>query len=257
MSSNTPVLQLQSLCFAYPDTEPVLNNLNLTINSGERVGLVGPNGAGKSTLFLLSTGILAPTSGSALVLGKEVEKGGFNPKLGLVFQHTDDQLFCPTVWEDVAFGLRNMGLSDDEITHKVESALTAVGGVKLAQRAIHHLSGGEKRIVAIAGILAMQPEMIIYDEPSTGLDMRTRRRLMPILQKSSPTALIASHDLELLLETCTRIIVLDNGNIVADGDPDAILGDQDLMEAHGQEKPHSLVVTDHLHRASQNIEPQA
>lgn len=245
MSSATPVLQLQSLSFAYPDTPPVLNDLNLTIHAGERVGLVGPNGAGKSTLFLLSTGILAPTSGTAHMMGKPVEKGGFNPKLGLVFQHTDDQLFCPTVWEDVAFGLRNMGLDEAQVNKKVEEALTAVGGMKLAERAIHHLSGGEKRIVAIAGVLAMEPEMIIYDEPSTGLDMRTRRRLMPILQESSPTSLIAAHDLELLLEICTRVVVLDNGKIMADGEPAAILGDEALMQAHGQEKPHSLMY--HIH----------
>lgn len=243
--SSSPVLQLQSLSFAYPDTPPVLKDLNLTIHSGERVGLVGPNGAGKSTLFLLSTGILAPTTGTVEMMGKPVEKGGFNPKLGLVFQHTDDQLFCPTVWEDVAFGLRNMGLDDAQVTAKVEEALHAVGGMKLAQRAIHHLSGGEKRIVAIAGILAMQPEMIIYDEPSTGLDMRTRRRLMPILQESSPTVLIAAHDLELLLETCTRVVVLDDGAIVADGNPKDILGDERLMQAHGQEKPHSLMAHTH------------
>ncbi|MDO5652639.1 MAG: ABC transporter ATP-binding protein [Brachymonas sp.] len=246
MTASAPaVLQLQSVSFSYPNGHEVLHGLDIHIRAGEKVGLVGPNGAGKSTLFLLATGILGPTAGQVLLQGQPVAKGSFNPQLGLVFQHTDDQLFCPTVWEDITFGLRNMGLDEAEVARQVEMALARVGAQKLAQREIHHLSGGEKRLVAIAGILAMGPEMIIYDEPSVGLDMRTRRRLIPILQQSAPTILVASHDLELLLETCTRIVVLDEGRIVADGLPDAILGDEALMQKHGQEKPHSLM--QHVH----------
>ncbi|MDO4795402.1 MAG: ABC transporter ATP-binding protein [Brachymonas sp.] len=243
----SPVLQLQDLSFAYPGAPEVLRHINVEIRPGERVGLIGPNGAGKSTLFLLSTGILAPTSGQIRLLGKTVQKGHFHPQLGLVFQNTDDQLFCPTVWEDIAFGLRNMGLDEAEVARRAEAALASVGAQKLAQRDIHHLSGGEKRLAAIAGILAMQPEMIIYDEPSTGLDMRTRRRLIPILQQSAPTLLIASHDLELLLEVCTRVLLLDEGRIVADGPPAEVMGNEALMQAHGQEKPHSLNAALHTH----------
>lgn len=247
-SDPAAVLQLQSVSFAYSDTREVLQQISVDIFAGERVGLVGPNGAGKSTLFLLCTGILAPTAGHIHLLGKPVEKGSFHPQLGLVFQNTDDQLFCPTVWEDIAFGLRNMGLNEAEVTRRADAALATVGAQKLAQRDIHHLSGGEKRLVAIAGILAMEPEMIIYDEPSVGLDMRTRRRLIPILQQSAPTMLIASHDLELLLEVCTRILVLDEGCIVADGPPADVMGDATLMQAHGQEKPHSLNRSPHIHQ---------
>ena len=240
MTPDPAVLQLQSVSFAYSSGQEVLHQLNVSIFAGERVGLIGPNGAGKSTLFLLCTGILAPASGNILLLGQPVQKDCFNPQLGLVFQNTDDQLFCPTVWEDVAFGLRNMGLDELEVSRRVDETLSAVGAQKLSRREAHHLSGGEKRLAAIAGILAMKPQMIIYDEPSVGLDMRARRRLIPILQQSAPTMLIASHDLELLLEVCTRVIVLDEGRIVADGLPAQIMGDEALMQAHGQERPHSL-----------------
>lgn len=254
-SSALPVLQLADLSFSYPDNHTVLRQINLTIKAGERVGLVGPNGAGKSTLFLLSTGILAPTAGQVMLLGKPVVKGSFNPQLGLVFQHTDDQLFCPSVFEDIAFGLRNMGLDEEQVVQRVDAALAGVGAQKLVQRQIHHLSGGEKRQVAIAGVLAMNPQMIIYDEPSVGLDMRNRRRLIPILQQSAPTILVASHDLEFLLEVCTRVVVLDEGAIVADGLPEEILGNEALMQAHGQEKPYSLMQADCQHQAASQHQP--
>ena len=247
-SPSCPVLHLADVSFSYPDGHTVLRQVDLRVQAGERVGLVGPNGAGKSTLFLLSTGILAPTTGQVMLLGKPVAKGSFNPQLGLVFQHTDDQLFCPTVWEDVAFGLRNMGLDDAQVAQRVDEALAAVGAQQLVQRQIHHLSGGEKRQVAIAGVLAMNPQMIIYDEPSVGLDMRNRRRLIPILKQSAPTVLVASHDLEFLLEVCTRVVVLDEGAIVADGLPAEILGNEALMQANGKKKPHSLVQVAHQHK---------
>lgn len=248
MTTSSAVLELKSVNFAYPNEQSVLVDLDLTVNEGERVGLIGPNGAGKSTLFLLSTGILSPVSGEVLLQGEPVKEGGFNPKLGLVFQDTDDQLFCPTVFEDIAFGPNNMGMTTDQVEKRVDEVLTRVGVMKLRDRDIHHLSGGEKRIVAIAGILAMEPEMIIYDEPSVGLDMRTRRRLIEIMQDASKTSLVASHDLELILETCDRVIVLDNHALVADGDPAEILGNEELMFKHGQEKPHSLRYHEHFER---------
>jgi cobalt/nickel transport system ATP-binding protein len=141
-----------------------------------------------------------------------------------------------------------MGLDKEEVTQRVEEALLRVGAEKLAQRPVNHLSEGEKRLVAIAGVLAMGPQIILYDEPSAGLDIRTRRRLIPILKKSAPTILIASHDLELILEVCTRVLLLDQGVIVADGPPVQIMNDDALMNAHGQEKPHSLVPHQLLHQ---------
>lgn len=254
MTTPSAVLELKSVNFAYPNEQSVLVDLDLRVNEGERVGLIGPNGAGKSTLFLLSTGILSPVSGEVLLQGEPVKEGGFNPKLGLVFQDTDDQLFCPTVFEDIAFGPNNMGMTSEQVEKRVDEVLTRVGVMKLRDRDIHHLSGGEKRIVAIAGILAMEPEMIIYDEPSVGLDMRTRRRLIEIMQDASKTSLVASHDLELILETCDRVIVLDNHSIVADGDPAKILGNEELMLKHGQEKPHSLRYHEHFENRDNSSE---
>lgn len=234
-------LHIFALDFSYPDKPDVLQKIHLHISHGERVGLIGPNGAGKTTLFLIACGILKPTSGEVHLLGKPVINGRFNPEVALVFQRSDDQLFCPSVWEDVAFGPKNMGLTPAQIEQRVQEALSTVGAEKLAQRPVHHLSEGEKRVVSIAGALAMRPRVIIYDEPSAGLDIRSRRKLISILQNSTQTNLIASHDLELILEVCSRVILMDQGVIVADATPLEIMGNEDLMTAHGQEKPHSLV----------------
>jgi cobalt/nickel transport system ATP-binding protein len=236
-----PAITLNDLCFSYPDKPDVLQSLCLNVAPGERLGLIGPNGAGKTTLFLLISGILKPTSGQVLVQGRPVASGSFNPEIALVFQKSDDQLFCPSVWEDVAFGPRNMGFTKEQVTERVQTALKTVGARDLAQRPVHHLSEGEKRIVAIAGALAMHPRVIIYDEPSAGLDIRSRRRLIGLLKQSDQTLLIASHDLELTLEVCTRVVLLDQGRIVTHGPAKTIMADEDLMTAHGQEKPHSLI----------------
>ena len=175
------------------------------------------------------------------LLGRPVAFGKFNPQVTLVFQNPDDQLFCPSVREDVAFGLQNMGLPREEVEARVKAALLTVGASRLADRPVHHLSEGEKRIVSIASVLAMHPELVMYDEPSANLDIRSRRRLIRLLQSSAETILVASHDLELILEVCERVILIDEGRIVADGDPREIMGNEQLMEAHGQEKPHSLI----------------
>jgi cobalt/nickel transport system ATP-binding protein len=236
-----PVLTVSGLWFSYPDRLDVLKDVNLSVLPGERVGLIGPNGSGKTTLFLGICGVLKPAAGEITVLGKPVRNGDFRPDVGLVFQNPDDQLFCPSVWDDVAFGPQNMKLAKDEVEARVIAALAAVGAVELADRPAHHLSGGEKRMVSIAGVLAMRPRLILYDEPSADLDIRSRRRLIRLLQASAETLLIASHDLELILEICHRVVLMDDGLIVADGDPSEIMGNDRLMEAHGQEKPHSLV----------------
>lgn len=245
-----PALQFLDLDFSYSDTSNVLRRLNVSIHTGERVGIIGPNGAGKTTLFLIACGLLKPTAGEVRLQGQSVIKGRFNPELALVFQRSDDQLFCPSVRDDVAFGPENSGLNPIEVEQRVKEALTVVGAQHLASRPVHHLSEGEKRMVAIAGVLALRPQVIIYDEPSAGLDIRSRRRLIPLLHQSAPTVLIASHDLELILETCTRVLLMDEGQIVADGVPREIMSDEVLMATHGQEKPHSLVPHQVAHRHS-------
>lgn len=235
------LLSCRDLGYQYPGGKPVFTGLNLDCTPGERVALVGPNGAGKTTLFHLFSGLLTPTAGSIHLADKPLQFGVFHPGIGLIFQDSDDQLFCPTVAEDVAFGPQNMGLDPREIQQRVRDALDTAGVSGLEDRPVHHLSGGEKRLVAIAGVLAMRPRLILLDEPSAGLDLRNRRRLLRLLQDMEQTLLIASHDLEFLLESCTRVILLDAGGIVADGPIREVMGNESLMRAHGQEKPHSLI----------------
>jgi len=236
-----PALIVSDLRFSYPDRQDVLKGLSMSVMPGERVGLIGPNGSGKTTLFLNICGILKPSAGKLIVLGRPVTDGDFRSDVGLLFQNPDDQLFCPSVHDDVAFGPQNMKLSREEIETRVMEALSVVGATELATRPPHHLSGGEKRMVSIAGVLAMRPRLLLYDEPSANLDIRSRRRLIRLLQASEQTILIASHDLELILETCHRVVLMDDGCVVADGDAREIMTDDRLMEAHGQEKPHSLM----------------
>jgi len=236
-----PVLSVTGLWFSYPDKPDVLKNVSLTVMPGERVGIIGPNGSGKTTLFMGICGVLKPSAGEVMVLGKPVSDGNFLPDVGLVFQNPDDQLFCPSVRDDVAFGPQNMQLSKDEVEARVVEALSAVGALVLTDRPAHHLSGGEKRMVSIASTLAMRPQLVMYDEPSASLDIRSRRQLISLLQASQETILIASHDLELILEICDRVVLMDDGRIVADGNPHKIMGDGKLMDTHGQEKPHSLI----------------
>jgi cobalt/nickel transport system ATP-binding protein len=232
-------IALKNVNFSYPDRAGTLQAINLTILPGERVGIIGPNGAGKTTLFLSICGILSAT-GEISLFDQPVIPGEFRSEIGLVFQNPNDQLFCASVWEDVAFGPENMGLSPEEVNHRVERALTLTGVKELAPRPPHHLSGGEKRMVAIAGVLAMQPQLVIYDEPSANLDALARRRLIQFLQAASETMLISSHDLEMILEVCDRVILMVGGKIIADGIPEKIMGNQQLMEVSGLEKPHSL-----------------
>ena len=236
-----PDLSAAGVGFSYSDKPDVLKNVSLTVMPGERVGLIGPNGSGKTTLFMVICGVLKPSAGEIRVLGKPVSDGAFLSDVGLVFQNPDDQIFCPSVRDDVAFGPQNMQLSKDEVEARVVEALSAVGALALADRPAHHLSGGEKRMVSVASVLAMRPRVVMYDEPSANLDIRSRRQLISLLQASQETILIASHDLELILEICNRVVLMDDGRIVADGNPHKIMGDDKLMEAHGQEKPHSLM----------------
>jgi len=238
---SSSVLKAENVSFSYPGNGGTLHDINLGITRGEKVGIIGPNGAGKTTFFLLACGILRPVSGVIRLFEKPVTGSKFNPQAALVFQKPDDQLFCPTVREDVAFGPQNMGLDAQEVDRRAWEALYKVDAASLAERPVHHLSEGEKRMVSIATALAMHPGLIIYDEPSAYLDIRTRRRLITLMPGSAETIIVASHDLELVLEVCTRVILMDQGRIITQGDPAGIMGDETLMQAHGQEKPHSLV----------------
>ena len=236
----TAALSISSLTFTYSTQEATLKDLNLEIQPGERVGLVGPNGCGKTTLFLLISGILTPTAGTIQLFGQAVEAGEFRSEIGLVFQNPDDQLFTTSVRDDVAFGPQNMKLEAQEVENRVRESLAITGVKELIERVPQNLSGGEKCMVAIASVLAMRPQLILYDEPTANLDMRARRRLIRFLQNSSETIMVSAHDLEMILEVCDRVVLLDQGQILADGVPQEIMRNQSLMEAHGLEVPHSL-----------------
>jgi len=238
------------LAFSYPDKANVLQGINLTIYNGERVGLIGHNGCGKTTLFMLLCGVLRPSAGHITLLGEPLMPGQFRPEVGLLFQDPKDQLFSPSVADDIAFGPQNMGLDPAEVAARVANAVDLTGIDHLLNRPPHHLSGGEKQMVAIAGLLAMTPQILLYDEPTASLDLRMRRRLIQFLQRSPETLLIASHDLEFLLEVCDRVLLIDNGQVLADGNPATIMGDRALMETHGLEKPHSLVPHRNPHHGS-------
>jgi len=231
----------EKLSFSYPDTPDVLCDVSLTIRAGEKVGVIGHNGCGKTTLFMLLCGVLAPSAGTVRLFDQPVQLGQFHPDIGLLFQDPDDQLFSASVWEDIAFGPQNMDLPESEVVQRVQQAMQMTGTEPLAQRPPHHLSGGEKQMVAIAGLLAMCPRVLLYDEPTANLDLRTRRRLIHFLQQAPETLLIAAHDLEFLLEVCDRILLIDDGQVKADGVPTEVMGDSALMERHGLEKPHSLI----------------
>lgn len=235
------MLNLESLSVGWPGHPPVLTGLSLHLCPGERVALVGPNGAGKTTLFHTIAGVLAAQTGKVQMQGQAIVYGRFRPDIALVFQQADDQLFCPTLIEDVAFGARNLGLPDAEVRARVARALADCDLTGLEDRPVHQLSGGEKRRACIAGALVMRPSLMLLDEPSAALDMRQRRRLISLLSGMDQSMLIASHDLELVLELCPRVILIDQGRIRADGPASEVLGNAALMAAHGQEVPHSLL----------------
>ncbi len=233
-------IDVQDLSYAYHDGRQALRGVNLRVRPGEKVALVGPNGAGKSTLLLHLNGILRG-DGGVRVMGQAVTEPNLariRAQVGLVFQDPDDQLFSPTVFEDVAFGPLYAGLPEEEIRRRVAWALAQVGAEPYAERVSHHLSLGEKKRIAIASVLSMEPEILVLDEPTAGLDPRTRRRLIGLLQKLSQTLLVATHDLWLVAEVFPRTVVLDEGQVIADGPTEELLADAVLMGAHGLEVPH-------------------
>ncbi len=232
-------IEIKCIYFGY-NKQTVFKNLCLTINNKEKVGIVGANGAGKTTLFLSICGILKINQGEITLFDRPIIAGKFHPEIGLVFQNPDDQLFCPTVKDDIIFGAENLGLSPSEIEQRFNQVIEAVGVKHLTDRIPYQLSGGEKCMVAIASVLIMQPKIILYDEPSANLDLKARRKLINFLQSSPETILVSAHDLELILEVCDRVIVMNQGKIVADGMPEKIMSDKTLMGENNLEIPPSL-----------------
>jgi cobalt/nickel transport system ATP-binding protein len=237
--TNSDVLSVNDLHFSYPDGHAALHGVSLKLCSGDKVALVGPNGAGKSTLMLHLNGILNG-KGEVEISGKRLMRDNLpaiRAMVGLVFQNPDDQLFSPTVFEDVAFGPLHMGLPEDEVRKRVDVALEAVNMTAYKDRLSHHLSVGEKKRIAIATVLSMNPSLLILDEPSAGLDPRARRTLINLLRELPITMLVSTHDMALVKELFPRTIVMDEGKIVADGLTQDILADEKLLTAHGLEKP--------------------
>ncbi|MGH3365959.1 MAG: energy-coupling factor ABC transporter ATP-binding protein [Nocardioidaceae bacterium] len=236
----TPVLDVQGLAYAYADGHQALYGVDLHVHRGERVALLGPNGAGKTTLVLHLNGILTPGQGSVRVCGLHVASPNLQEirrRVGVVFQDPDDQLFMPSVRDDVAFGPANLGISGAALEQRVVSALDQVGMGAFADRPPHHLSFGQRRRVAVATVLAMQPEILVLDEPSSNLDPASRRELADILRSLDVTVLMVTHDLPYALELCPRSVVLSEGVIVADGRTCDVLTDEALMRAHRLELP--------------------
>ena len=236
------MIEFQNVSFGYDTADPVVENLSFTIHKGESVGLIGANGAGKSTIMKLMLGLLHG-SGEITVGGLPVRREhlpAIRKKIGFVLQDSDNQMFMPTVYEDMTFGPRNYGLSKAETDRRVDEILNQLGLQTLKYRHNHKISGGEKRMAAIATILAMEPEVILMDEPSTALDPVNRRTVIRTINGLPQTKLIASHDLDMILDTCQRVILLSHGKIAADGDAETILRDKELLEANRMELPFCL-----------------
>lgn len=246
------MLQIDNICVKYQDGNQVINGITTSIADGETVGLIGSNGAGKSTLFMSLVGILLPCSGSIVVNGVEINKRNLHEireKIGVVFQNPDDQLFMSSVYDDIAFGLRNYGMAEEDISQKLQTIVKELDIEKLLTESSHKLSGGEKRIIAIATILVMEPSIVLFDEPSSFLDPKARRRLIHLLKCLSMTKLIATHDLDLALELCDRVIILKDGRVFAEGKAQEILTNQGLLEEAGLELPFCLQGPVNIHAA--------
>lgn len=233
-------IEIENLSYHYPDGHAALDSVSLRIQPCEKVALVGPNGAGKSTLILHLNGILSGQAGQVRVCSMLVDKknlGRVRAQVGLVFQQPDDQLFSPTVYDDVAYGPLYQGLPPAEVDQRVQEALAAVCMQDYARRVSHHLSVGEKKRIAIATVLSMRPEVLVLDEPTAGLDPRARRSLINLLDELSITMLVSTHDMHMVREIFPRTIIMDEGRVVADGPTELLMKDVALLEAHGLEMP--------------------
>jgi cobalt/nickel transport system ATP-binding protein len=236
------VLQVRNLTYSYPDGSEALKGVDLDVQEGERVAVIGPNGAGKSTLFFHLNGTFRG-QGEVKVLGKILDDRSIydiRREVGLVFQDPNDQLFMPTVFEDVAFGPINLGLSEIEVRDRVTTALREVGMEGAEALVPHHLSLGQRKKVALASVLALEPKILVFDEPSSGLDPRSRRALIDDFKTRQDTILIATHDLAMVCELCTRALIIDGGRIVYEGKVPDIFEKEDLLHDHGLEKPLRL-----------------
>ena len=236
------MIELKNVSFAYENGKPVLENLTLTIGDGEAVGLIGANGAGKSTILKAMLGLL-PVQGQVIIDGVALNAknlGVIRQKLGFVLQNSDNQMFMPTVYEDMRFAPKNYGLPSEEIEARIDAVLADLGLADLKNRYNHKISGGEKRMAAIATILVMEPEALLMDEPTTALDPVNRRNVIRAINRLPQTKLIASHDLDMILDTCDRVILLSKGRIVADGKAEEILRNRELLEQNRMELPFCL-----------------
>lgn len=245
-----PALRVEGLAFAYPDGTQVLFGINLRVEPGERVAIIGPNGSGKTTLLLHLNGILGAVTGGngtgTIEVGGErlakVTLASIRRRVGVVFQDPDDQLFMPTVERDVAFGPANLGLSATVVTERVRRALAEVGMSETASRIPQHLSFGQRRRVAVAGVLAMDPDVLVLDEPSSNLDPSARSDLVAIIERLGLATVIVTHDLPLAAQLCSRCLILDQGRIVAGGTTREILSDEALLRAHRLELPYGFAL---------------
>ncbi|WP_203931798.1 energy-coupling factor ABC transporter ATP-binding protein [Virgisporangium ochraceum] len=241
-------LEVDGVTYAYPDGRVALNGIDLSLDKGERVALLGPNGAGKTTLVLHLNGVLHGGAGTVTVDGDRVDPADrkglaeIRRRVGIVFQDPDDQLFLPTVEEDVAFGPSNLGLRGEALAERVREALDAVGMAGHRDRAPHHLSFGQRRRVAVATVLAMRPSILVLDEPSSNLDPASRRELATILESLPVTMLMVTHDLPYALQLCPRAVILDDGRVVADGRTADLLRDTELLAKHRLEFPYGFAV---------------
>ena len=252
------MIKLEDIHFGYPGRRELFAGIDLRVDADEVLGIIGANGSGKTTLFRIVVGLLRPQRGAITAFGRTIRStrdyDELRRRVGFLFQDSEDQLFSPTVAEDVAFGPLNLGKSRGEALAIVEQTLASLGLSDFAERISYELSGGEKRLVALATALAMRPEVLLLDEPASGLDPRSRRELVEQLARIGGTQVIASHDMEFVRSSCRRVVVIDAGRIIADGPTDEILGDAALMLPHGLEVPHSLVAEgalafDHHHGA--------
>lgn len=232
--SHYPAIKIDCLSYAYPDGTQALNGLTLEIHDGEKLGILGPNGAGKSTLLLHLNGIIQ-SGGEVRIFGLPVQKKTLRQirqRVGLIFQNPDDQLFCPTVFDDVAFGARQLGLLESEVAERVAHSLLEVGLSGVEKKNSYHLSFGQKKLAAIATVLSMDVRILVFDEPTAGLDPRARRQVIHLLDHIGRTQIIASHDIDMLRQSCDRIAILHNGAIAATGAPDEIIGNTALLEKY-------------------------
>lgn len=238
------MIELKNVSFSYISNIEVLSNINLNINKNESIGIIGANGVGKSTLLKLLVGLELGYTGEIFIDDVKVEKkklSEIRQKIGYVFQDSDSQLFMPTIYEDVAFAPKNYGFSKEEVQNRTIEALKNVGIEDLKDRPIYHLSGGQKKLASIATVLSMKPDILIFDEPTIALDPRNRRKFIEVLNLLSGTKVVASHDLDLIYDTCEKTILISDGKIIKNGLTKEILNDKELLENNGLELPLSLI----------------